>query len=90
MNVKEITDATKTPYNSVVAFAGGTSVVVGKNTIVTNKHIAKVMIFSKIKLSAHHLSKGKAEETTTLKTLMEYPGKKTLRWFMFMKQVQKV
>lgn len=29
-NVKEITDATKATYNSVVAFAGGTGVVVGK------------------------------------------------------------
>lgn len=29
-NVKEITDATKGPYNSVVAFASGTGDVVGK------------------------------------------------------------
>ena len=58
-NVKEITDATKEPYNSVVAFVGGTGVVVGKNTIVTNKHIAKSNDIFKNRVSAHHSSKGK-------------------------------
>ncbi len=53
----------------MVAFVGGTGVVVGKNTIVTNKHIAKSNDIFKNRVSAHHSSKGKGEETTTLKTL---------------------
>lgn len=68
-NVKEITDATKEPYNSVVAFVGGTGVVVGKNTIVTNKHIAKSNDILKIEYQHIIRVKVKAEETTTLKTL---------------------
>lgn len=68
-NVKEITDATKAPYNSVVAFAGGTGVVVGKNTIVTNKHIAKSNNILKIEYQHIIRVKVKVEETTTLKIL---------------------
>ncbi|HFF7974605.1 TPA: serine protease, partial [Staphylococcus aureus] len=77
-NVKEITDATKAPYNSVVAFAGGTGVVVGKNTIVTNKHIAKSNDIFKNRVSAHHLSKGKGGGNYDVKDIVEYPGKEDL------------
>ncbi|GBU78135.1 peptidase S1 and S6, chymotrypsin/Hap [Staphylococcus aureus] len=77
-NVKEITDATKAPYNSVVAFAGGTGVVVGKNTIVTNKHIAKSNDIFKNRVSAHHLSKGKGGGNCDVKDIVEYPGKEDL------------
>ncbi|MBA8759886.1 trypsin-like serine protease [Staphylococcus schleiferi subsp. coagulans] len=38
-NVIEIHDATVSPYNAAVAFNHGTGFVVGKNTIVTNKHV---------------------------------------------------
>lgn len=78
-NVKEITDATKAPYNSVVAFAGGTGVVVGKNTIVTNKHIAKSNNIFKNRVSAHHSSKGKGGGNYDVKDIVEYPGKEDLR-----------
>ncbi|MBH4890821.1 serine protease [Staphylococcus aureus] len=77
-NVKEITDATKAPYNSVVAFAGGTGVVVGKNTIVTNKHIAKSNDIFKNRVSAHHSSKGKGGGNYDVKDIVEYPGKEDL------------
>lgn len=77
-NVKEITDATKAPYNSVVAFAGGTGVVVGKNTIVTNKHIAKSNDIFKNRVSAHHLSKGKGGGNYDVKDIVEYLGKEDL------------
>ncbi|HDL0563869.1 serine protease SplA [Staphylococcus aureus] len=77
-NVKEITDATKAPYNSVVAFAGGTGVVVGKNTIVTNKHIAKSNNIFKNRVSAHHSSKGKGGGNYDVKDIVEYPGKEDL------------
>lgn len=77
-NVKEITDATTAPYNSVVAFAGGTGVVVGKNTIVTNKHIAKSDDIFKIRVSAHHSSKGKGGGNYDVKDIVEYPGKEDL------------
>ncbi|CUD34839.1 TPA: serine protease [Staphylococcus aureus] len=77
-NVKEITDATKEPYNSVVAFVGGTGVVVGKNTIVTNKHIAKSNDIFKNRVSAHHSSKGKGGGNYDVKDIVEYPGKEDL------------
>ncbi|MBZ5362594.1 serine protease [Staphylococcus aureus] len=77
-NVKEITDATKAPYNSVVTFAGGTGVVVGKNTIVTNKHIAKSNNIFKNRVSAHHSSKGKGGGNYDVKDIVEYPGKEDL------------
>ncbi|MRM34854.1 S1 family peptidase [Staphylococcus aureus] len=77
-NVKEITDATKEPYNSVVAFVGGTGVVVGKNTIVTNKHIAKSSDIFKNRVSAHHSSKGKGGGNYDVKDIVEYPGKEDL------------
>ncbi|CAD7360820.1 MULTISPECIES: trypsin-like serine protease [Staphylococcus] len=38
-NVVEIHDASKSPYNAVVALKHGTGFVVGKNAIVTNKHV---------------------------------------------------
>lgn len=77
-NVKEITDATKAPYNSVVAFAGGTGVVVGKNTIVTNKHIAKSNDIFKNRVAAHYSSKGKGGGSYDVKDIVEYPGKEDL------------
>ncbi|HDP2144625.1 TPA: serine protease [Staphylococcus aureus] len=77
-NVKEITDATKAPYNSVVAFAGGTGVVVGKNTIVTNKHIAKSNNIFKNRVAAHHSSKGKGGGNYDVKDIVEYPGKEDI------------
>ncbi|HCU9939866.1 TPA: serine protease [Staphylococcus aureus] len=77
-NVKEITDATKEPYNSVVALVGGTGVVVGKNTIVTNKHIAKSNDIFKNRVSAHHSSKGKGGGNYDVKDIVEYPGKEDL------------
>ncbi|OZG96622.1 serine protease SplA, partial [Staphylococcus aureus] len=77
-NVKEITDATKAPYNSVVAFAGGTGVVVGKNTIVTNKHIAKSNDIFKNRVAAHYSSKGKGGGNYDVKDIVEYPGKEDL------------
>ncbi|MBI0489156.1 serine protease [Staphylococcus aureus] len=77
-NVKEITDATKEPYNSVVAFVGGNGVVVGKNTIVTNKHIAKSNDIFKNRVSAHHSSKGKGGGNYDVKDIVEYPGKEDL------------
>lgn len=77
-NVKEITDATKEPYNSVVAFVGGTGVVVGKNTIVTNKHIAKSNDIFKNRVSAHHSSKGRGGGNYDVKDIVEYPGKEDL------------
>ncbi|HDD0010442.1 TPA: serine protease [Staphylococcus aureus] len=77
-NVKEITDATKAPYNSVVAFAGGTGVVVGKNTIVTNKHIAKSNDIFKNRVAAHYSSKGKGGGNYDVKDIVEYPGKEDI------------
>ncbi len=52
----------------MVAFAGGTGVV-GKNTIVTNKHIAKSNDIFKNRVAAHYSSKGKGGGSQTLKTL---------------------
>ncbi len=62
----------------MVAFAGGTGVVVGKNTIVTNKHIAKSNDIFKNRVSAHHLSKGKGGGNYDVKDIVEYLGKEDL------------
>ncbi|UXT29715.1 serine protease [Staphylococcus aureus] len=77
-NIKEITDATMPPYSSIVAISGGTGVVVGKNTIVTNKHIAKSEDIFKTRLSAHISSKGKGGGNYDVKDIVEYPGKEDL------------
>lgn len=52
--------------------------VVGKNTIVTNKHIAKSNDIFKNRVSAHHSSKGKGGGNYDVKDIVEYPGKEDL------------
>ncbi|MCM0467196.1 serine protease [Staphylococcus aureus] len=76
-NVKEITDATKAPYNSVVAFAGGTGVVVGKNTIVTNKHVVAGM-----EIGAHIIAHPNGEYNNggfyKVKKIVRYAGQEDI------------
>ncbi|HEH8586997.1 TPA: serine protease [Staphylococcus aureus] len=72
-NVKEITDATKAPYNSVVAFAGGTGVVVGKNTIITNKHVSKDYKVGD-RITAHPNGDKGNGGIYKIKSISDYPG----------------
>lgn len=77
-NLKEITDATKAPYNSVVVLSHGTGVVVGKNTIVTNKHIVRNKDFLKYRVNVHHTKTGKGGGNYDVKDVVEYPGNEDL------------
>ena len=40
-NVTQVKDTNIFPYNGVVSFKDATGFVIGKNTIITNKHVSK-------------------------------------------------
>lgn len=40
-NVTQVKDTNNFPYNGVVSFKDATGFVIGKNTIITNKHVSK-------------------------------------------------
>lgn len=76
-NVKEIKDASVAPYNSVVAFKTATGFVVGKNTIVTNKHVVK-RYKAGDRISAHPTGYTSNGGIYTIKDIILYPGNEDL------------
>ncbi|REI23448.1 serine protease, partial [Staphylococcus felis] len=76
-NVIEIKDGNGVPYNSLVVFNSGTGFVVGPNTIVTNKHVAK-HFKENTRLNAHPSSFGNSGGIYTVKDVVEYPGEEDL------------
>ncbi|HHU6751491.1 TPA: S1 family peptidase [Staphylococcus pseudintermedius] len=69
----EIHDATIAPYNALVAFNTATGVVVGKNTIITNKHVAKKNQPGD-RLTAHPTGTSANGGIYFIKNIVPYPG----------------
>ncbi|MBA8779851.1 serine protease [Staphylococcus schleiferi subsp. coagulans] len=78
-NVIEIHDATVSPYNGVVSFNHGTGFVVGKNTVVTNKHvIAGHGKGVETRVSAHPTGYSSNGGNYDVLNVVPYPGKEDL------------
>ncbi|MFO3690237.1 trypsin-like serine peptidase [Staphylococcus felis] len=76
-NVIEIKDGNGQPYSGVVAFqgrnGGATGFVVGKNTVVTNKHVTQhLQVGSRV--NAHPSSFGNSGGVYTVRDIVPYPG----------------
>ncbi|MGY0413585.1 trypsin-like serine peptidase [Staphylococcus sp. mip270_02] len=76
-NVSEIKDGNVSPYNSVFAFRSATAFAVGKNTIVTNKHVAK---YYKVgdRIAAHPTGYTANGGIYFIKDIVQYPGKEDI------------
>ncbi len=78
-NVIEIHDATVSPYNGVVSFSHGTGFVVGKNTVVTNKHVVSGQGKDAVKrIAAHPTGYSSNGGHYDVLEIIPYPGKEDL------------
>lgn len=73
-NVTKVKDTNIFPYTGVVALSSATGFVVGKNTILTNKHVSK---YYKVgdRITAHPNSDKGNGGIYTIKKITDYPGK---------------
>lgn len=73
-NVTKIKDTNIFPYTGVVAFNSATGFVVGKNTILTNKHVSKNYKVGD-RITAHPNSDKSNGGIYSIKKIINYPGK---------------
>lgn len=73
-NVTKIKDTNIFPYTGVVAFNSATGFVIGKNTILTNKHVAKNYKVGD-RITAHPNSDKSNGGIYSIKKIINYPGK---------------
>lgn len=73
-NVTKIQDTNIFPYTGVVAFKSATGFVVGKNTILTNKHVSKNYKVGD-RITAHPNSDKGNGGIYSIKKIINYPGK---------------
>ncbi|HBC8029298.1 TPA: serine protease SplC [Staphylococcus aureus] len=72
-NVTQVKDTNIFPYNGVVSFKDATGFVIGKNTIITNKHVSKDYKVGD-RITAHpNGDKGNAG-IYKIKSISDYPG----------------
>ncbi|WP_345852228.1 serine protease [Staphylococcus aureus] len=76
-NVTKVKDTNIFPYTGVVALSSATGFVVGKNTILTNKHVSK---YYKVgdRITAHPNSDKGNGGIYTIKKITDYPGKEDI------------
>ncbi|HCY0321756.1 TPA: serine protease SplB [Staphylococcus aureus] len=73
-NVTKVKDTNIFPYTGVVAFKSATGFVVGKNTILTNKHVSKNYKVGD-RITAHPNSDKGNGGIYSIKKIINYPGK---------------
>ncbi|SUK78275.1 Serine protease splB [Staphylococcus aureus] len=73
-NVTKIKDTNIFPYTGVVAFNSATGFVIGKNTILTNKHVSKNYKVGD-RITAHPNSDKSNGGIYSIKKIINYPGK---------------
>ncbi|HHC9657268.1 TPA: serine protease [Staphylococcus aureus] len=73
-NVTKVKDTNISPYTGVVAFNSATGFVVGKNTILTNKHVSKNYKVGD-RIAAHPNSDKSNGGIYSIKKIINYPGK---------------
>ncbi|MBR9006548.1 serine protease SplE, partial [Staphylococcus aureus] len=75
--VKQITNTNVAPYNGVVSIGSGTGFIVGKNTIVTNKHVVAGM-----EIGAHIIAHPNGEYNNggfyKVKKIVRYSGQEDI------------
>ncbi len=71
-NVTQVKDTNIFPYNGVVSFKDATGFVIGKNTIITNKHVSKDYKVGD-EVTAHPDSNGNGG-IYKIKSISDYPG----------------
>ncbi|CAA3817989.1 peptidase S1 and S6 chymotrypsin/Hap [Staphylococcus aureus] len=72
--VKQITNTNVAPYSGVTWMGAGTGFVVGKNTILTNKHVSKNYKVGD-RITAHPNSDKGNGGIYSIKKIINYPGK---------------
>ncbi|HDJ2894782.1 TPA: serine protease [Staphylococcus aureus] len=76
-NVVQIKNTKVAPYNGIFRIGGGTGFIVGKNTLLTNKHIVKnVKIGDSV--TAHPNGQKDIGGFYKIKNIIEYPGNSDL------------
>lgn len=73
-NVTKVKDTNIFPYTGVVAFNSATGFVIGKNTILTNKHVSKNYKVGD-RITAHPNSDKSNGGIYSIKKIINYPGK---------------
>lgn len=76
-NVTKVKDTNIFPYTGVVAFKSATGFVVGKNTILTNKHVSKNYKVGD-RITAHPNSDKGNGGIYSIKKIINYPGKEDI------------
>ncbi|HDJ2962282.1 TPA: serine protease [Staphylococcus aureus] len=76
-NVKLIKNTNIAPYNGIVSIGGGTGFIVGKNTIVTNKHIVSRLKVGNY-VTAHPNDEYNNGGVYKIKEIIQYTGKEDI------------
>ncbi|MBH4789186.1 serine protease SplC, partial [Staphylococcus aureus] len=72
-NVTQVKDTNVFPYNGVVSFKDATGFVIGKNTIITNKHVSKDYKVGD-RITAHPNGDKGNGGIYKIKNISDYPG----------------
>ncbi|HCV7885041.1 TPA: serine protease SplC, partial [Staphylococcus aureus] len=72
-NVTQVKDTNNFPYNGVVSFKDATGFVIGKNTIITNKHVSKDYKVGD-RITAHPNGDKGNGGIYKIKSISDYPG----------------
>ncbi|HCC5688438.1 peptidase S1 and S6, chymotrypsin/Hap [Staphylococcus aureus] len=72
-NVTQVKDTNVSPYNGVVSFKDATGFVIGKNTIITNKHVSKDYKVGD-RITAHPNGDKGNGGIYKIKNISDYPG----------------
>ncbi len=72
-NVTQVKDTNIFPYNGVVSFKDATGFVIGKNTIITNKHVSKDYKVGD-RITAHPNGDKGNGGIYKIKSISDYPG----------------
>ncbi|HEI7353204.1 TPA: trypsin-like serine peptidase [Staphylococcus aureus] len=76
-NVTQVKDTNVFPYNGIVAFKDAIGLVIGKNTIITNKHVSKDYKIGD-RITAHPNGDKGNGGIYKIKNISDYPGKEDI------------